>query len=123
MGLKKKDIRIETTKGRGHGGQRKNKVETMVKATHIPTGISISIDGRNQYQNKKQALKGLEEKVQQFYQEKKDAAKKEYRDQKIKERNIIRTYDYKTGQVTDHRTNKTASIKNIIKKGKINLLK
>jgi peptide chain release factor len=45
--LKKSDIKIEYTKGKGPGGQHKNKVETMVVATHIPTGIKASVDGRS----------------------------------------------------------------------------
>jgi len=121
--LKKKDIKIERTKGKGPGGQHKNKRESMIKATHIPTGISVSIDGRDQHANKRKALKELENQVLQHIQQQKAVIKKDHRDKKIKERNIIRTYNYKTQQVKDHRTGKTASIKDIIGKGKIDLLR
>ena len=120
--LNKKDIKIETTKGTGKGGQRKNKVETMVKATHIPTGITASIDGRNQYSNKQKALKLLEQRVAKYHQDKKDAIKKSNRDRKIHERNIIRTYNYSRGTVKDHRSGKVASIKNVMEKGRLDLL-
>ena len=95
----------------------------MIKATHIPTGISVSIDGRDQHANKRKALKELENQVLQHIQQQKAVIKKDHRDKKIKERNIIRTYNYKTQQVKDHRTGKTASIKDIIGKGKIDLLR
>jgi len=123
MQLDKRDIRIERTKGQGPGGQHKNKTESMIKAIHIPTGISVSIDGRHQHSNKKQAIKQLAVRVAQHFANQKAVEKKDHRDKKIKERNIIRTYNYKSQVVKDHRTNKTASIKDIIEKGKIDLLR
>jgi protein subunit release factor A len=63
--LKKSDIKIEYTKGKGPGGQHKNKVETMVVATHIPTGIKASVDGRSRKANQVAALKELEYRVRQ----------------------------------------------------------
>ena len=121
--LPKKDVKIERTKGKGPGGQHRNKTESMIKATHIPTGITVSIDGRHQHKNKKLALKELEERVNQNTADQKASIKKDHRDKKIHTRNIIRTYNYKTQQVKDHRTGKTASIKDIIDKGKIDLLR
>jgi peptide chain release factor 1 len=114
---------METTKGKGKGGQRKNKVETAVRVTHIPTGISVFIDGRNQNQNKKKALAILEKRVQEFFDEERAALKKQHRDKKIHERDIIRTYNYSRDSVKDHRTKKTASIKNIMEKGRLDLLR
>jgi len=118
-----KDVSIERTKGKGPGGQHRNKTESMIKATHLPTGLTIAVDGRKQHTNKREALKLLEEKVIQYYQQQKADKKKKVRDNKIKERDIIRTYDYKKGVVKDLRTGKTASIKNVMLKGRLDLLR
>uniref|UniRef100_A0A6M3LBC1 Putative RF-1 domain containing protein n=1 Tax=viral metagenome TaxID=1070528 RepID=A0A6M3LBC1_9ZZZZ len=123
MSLNKKDIKIERTKGKGPGGQHKNKTESMIKATHLPTGITVNTDGRNQHANKRKALKELEIRVSEHFAKIKAADKKLHRDIKIKERKIIRTYNYSTQRVKDHRTGKTASIKDIMEKGKLDLLK
>ena len=121
--LRPDDIKIAFTKGKGPGGQHKNKTSSAVRATHIPTGISVFIDGRDQHKNKKRALKLLEERVQKSFDDEKAALKKQHRDKKIHERDIIRTYDFGKGLVKDHRSKKTASIKNILDKGKLDLLK
>ncbi len=121
--MNKKDLKIETLKGKGKGGQRKNKVETAVRITHIPTGITAYVDGREQAKNKKLALKEIEQRLKKRKEEKKALVKKKIRDKKIKEHNIIRTYMFHKGLVKDHRTGKTATIKNIIQKGKLDLLK
>jgi len=121
--LKKDDIRIEFTKGTGSGGQHKNKTCSAVRVTHIPTGISAYQDGRDQHKNKKRALDLLEQRVQQSFDDEKAKLKKAHRDKKIHERNIIRTYNYDRGIVKDHRSKKTATIKNILDKGKLDLLR
>jgi len=118
----KKDIKIEFLKGQGPGGQRKNKVETACRVTHIPTGIQAYVDSRSQLQSKKLALKELETRLDEYARELKAKARKANRDKKIHERDIIRTYNYSRGEVKDHRTKKTASIKEVMKKGRIDLL-
>lgn len=57
--MNKKDVKIETFRGKGKGGQHKNKTDSCVRATHIPTGISVTIDGRDQHKNKREALRRL----------------------------------------------------------------
>jgi len=121
--LRPDDIKIEFTKGKGPGGQHKNKTSSAVRATHIPTNIVVFIDGRDQHQNKKLALELLEKRVQKFFDAERALLKKNKRDKKIKERDIIRTYDFKKSIVKDHRTKKTASIKQILEKGNIDLLR
>lgn len=120
--LPKKDVKIEYTKGKGPGGQHKNKVATMVRVTHIPTGIVATQDGRHRHKNQKQALAELERRVLAAEQAVKAKRKKKRRDEKIHEHNIIRTYNYSKDMVKDHRTGKTASIKEIVDKGKLKLL-
>jgi peptide chain release factor 1 len=122
MNIPKKDLKFEYMRGQGKGGQHRNKTDSCVRVTHIPSGISVTIDGRNQHQNKKKALAELEERLKQSINERKADAKKAERDEKIRETKTIRTYDYKSGLVKDHRTGKTASLKEVLKKGNLDLL-
>lgn len=120
--LDKKDLRIETMRGQGKGGQHRNKTDSCVRITHIPTGTQVIIDGRNQHQNKKKALKVLEERLGQQIAAKKAAVKKAARDEKIKDTRYIRTYDFKRKEVKDHRTGKVASLKEVLYEGHFELL-
>lgn len=123
MKLDMKDVVIETKRGSGPGGQNKNKVETCVVATHTPTGITVTINsGRSQNKNKREALRILQQRLDGLAEERRAADKKTRRDYAIHNTETIRTYDYKSGLVRDHRTGKVASIKDVLRKGKINLL-
>jgi peptide chain release factor 1 len=119
MALKNKDISFRYTKGQGPGGQHKNKTASCVVAKHIPTGLEVKIDGRNQHHNKRLAIKELERLFLEKEAKDKAVIKKAERDIKIHDRHRVRTYDYSRGIVTDHRTGKTASIKDIIEKGRL----
>jgi peptide chain release factor 1 len=121
--LPKADVKLEFTKGKGPGGQHKNKVETMVRATHVPTGIVVTVDGRHRHRNIKQALAELERRIRESKLSQQAAHKKANRDAKIHDRTVVRTYDYSRGVVKDHRTGKTASLKQIVGKGKLDLLR
>ena len=123
MKLHQRDIQFRYTRGTGPGGQHKNKTDSCVIATHIPTGLEVRIDGRNQHQNKKQAVKQLEKFFDAYLAEQKASEKKSRRDHAIKNVVRVRTYDYKRGVVTDHRTGKTASIKDILVKGLLDKLR
>lgn len=122
MKFNKKDVTFETKVGQGPGGQHRNKTSSCVVATHEPTGLTVTIDERNQHQNKRKALKVLEEKVNEYFAEQQAAEKKARRDKAIHDTKRIRTYDFKSGVVKDHRTGKTASIKDVLVKGRIDLL-
>ena len=112
--MKDSDIKIETMRGTGPGGQRKNKTESCVRLTHIPTGIQVTIDSRKQSESKRQARKILEARVKQAALDEKAVARKARRDAAIKDGPVIRTYDYKRKVVKDHRTGKTASLKEVL---------
>ena len=105
------EIKIESCKSSGAGGQHINKTESAVRLTHIPTGIVIECDGeRSQLQNKEKAMKLLYTKLY-------DMKAKEQSDQIASTRKSqvgtgdrsekIRTYNYPQSRVTDHRINKT----------------
>lgn len=81
------------------------------------------MDGRDQHKNKRAAIKMLEKRVAQAKREARAAEKKADRDHKIHNTETIRTYDFSRGVVKDHRTGKKASLKNILGKGKIDLLR
>jgi len=120
--IPKKDMKIETIRGKGPGGQHKNKTDSMVRITHIPTGVVVSVDGRHQHRNRKQAIAELERRLRESKLRQQAAHKKARRDAVIHERTTVRTYDFSRGVVKDHRTGKTASLKNILEKGKLGLL-
>jgi len=84
---------------------------------------TYNLYGRNQHQNKKVALKELKRRIDANKQEKKAKIKKEKRDEKIKEKKYIRTYDFKSGRVKDHRNGKTAPLDKVLKKGRLDLLR
>ena len=105
------DIKIESCKSSGAGGQHINKTESAVRLTHIPSGIVIECDGeRSQLQNKEKAMRLLYTKLY-------DIKEKEQTDRIASERKSqvgtgdrsekIRTYNYPQSRVTDHRINKT----------------
>jgi peptide chain release factor 1 len=122
--LSTQDIRIETTRGTGPGGQHRNKTDSCVIVTHNPTGLKVVRDGRNQHKNKEDALKELKTRVNDLYRSGHTSEIVEERRGQIgnsERSDKRRTYRVKDNSVTDHITNKTASLKDILR-GKIELL-
>ncbi len=123
MTINEEDIEFKYARGKGCGGQHKNKTSSRVTAIHKPTGVRVVIDGRDQHANKKKALKELEKRLKVIRAKEVAGKKKKKRDLAIKDETIIRTYHYGRGTVKDHRTGKVASIKDVVEKGNIDLLK
>lgn len=121
--MNKNELKIEYMRGTGPGGQNRNKLETACRITHIPTGISAYCDERTQGTSRRKALKDLEEKLANIKLEQRAKDKKARRDNAIHNTERIRTYDFKSGTVKDHRTGKTASLKDVLYKGNLDLLK
>ena len=120
------DIKIESCKSSGAGGQHINKTESAVRLTHIPTGIVIECDQeRSQLQNKEKAMRLLYSKLY-------DMKQKEQNDEIAQTRKTqvgsgdrsekIRTYNYPQSRVTDHRINKTLHSLNSFLNGDIGSL-
>ena len=123
MKIKLSDITFRYTRGQGPGGQHKNKTDSCVTARHVPTGIEVTIDGRSQHQNKRAAIKRLEWEVLQLSADQRAERKKVKRDHAIKNGERVRTYDFSRNLVTDHRTGKTAPIKEILDKARLEKLR
>ena len=120
------DLRIDTYRASGAGGQHVNKTDSAVRITHIPTGtVSECQDGRSQHKNKAQAMSILHSKLLMFEQEQQRKNTAEERKNIVgsgdrSER--IRTYNYPQGRITDHRINLTLYKLEHILEGNIDIL-
>lgn len=106
------------------GGQHKNVTDSCVIITHFATGIKVVRDGRKQHQNKEDALEELKKRVNEYYRTGHIGDVVEERRNQIgngERGDKRRTYRVKDAIVIDHLTNKTASLKDILR-GKIELL-
>ncbi|MBS1155004.1 MAG: peptide chain release factor 1 [Proteobacteria bacterium] len=105
------DIRIDTFRASGAGGQHINKTDSAVRITHLPTGIVVECqDGRSQHKNKAQALSVLAARIQdkqQREQHSKEAAERKSLIGSGDRSERIRTYNFPQGRMTDHRINLT----------------
>ena len=105
------EIRIDTFRASGAGGQHINKTDSAVRITHLPTGIVVECqDDRSQHKNKAQALKVLAARIkdrQTREQHAKEAATRKSLIGSGDRSERIRTYNYPQGRITDHRINLT----------------
>jgi peptide chain release factor 1 len=109
--IRKEDLKVDTFRSSGAGGQNVNKVETGVRFTHLPTGVvAESTEARSQHKNREIALAKLYQRITDIQKE------KIYQEQKSQRRSLvgtgdrsdkIRTYNFPQNRMTDHRINLT----------------
>lgn len=105
-----KDIRIDTFRASGSGGQHVNTTDSAVRITHLPTGIMVTSSEKSQHVNRDKAMKNLRVRLYDMQRQAKDLARSDSRKSQVgsgdrSER--IRTYNYPQGRVSDHRINLT----------------
>lgn len=107
------DLKIDTYRSQGAGGQNVNKTESAVRITHIPTGLVVACQTEKaQLQNKAIAMQMIRAKVFDFYQSQQDEARASERKLKVgtgERSEKIRTYNYPQNRVTDHRIGYTTN--------------
>lgn len=105
--VRAEDIRIDTYRASGHGGQYINRTDSAVRITHLPTGVVVTCqDEKSQLKNKEKAMRELKSRLYARYQAEADSEYAQNRRAQVGtgERNErIRTYNFPQGRVTDHR--------------------
>ncbi len=109
--INKGDLRVDTYRASGAGGQHVNKTDSAVRLTHLPTGIVVECqDERSQHKNRARAMSLLQAKLLTSVQDKQAAEQAEERRNLVgtgDRSDRIRTYNFPQGRITDHRINLT----------------
>ncbi len=120
------DLRVDTFRASGAGGQHVNKTDSAIRITHIPTDVVVECqDERSQHKNRAKAMSVLQARLNQIEQDKRDAEEASTRRNLVgsgdrSER--IRTYNFPQGRVTDHRINLTLYRLDEVIEGSLGLL-
>jgi len=117
------DLRIDTFRASGAGGQHINKTDSAVRVVHLPTGIVAECqDGRSQHSNKAKALQVLQARIQEKERSERAAKEAALRKGLVgsgDRSDRIRTYNFPQGRLTDHRINLTLYKLQFVMEGEI----
>ncbi|MGX7582485.1 peptide chain release factor-like protein [Candidatus Vidania fulgoroideorum] len=127
INLKRKELKIDTFKASGSGGQHVNKTNSAIRITHLPTGIKVECQKeRSQIENRRFAIKLLISKIKKKENEEKNYYELNKRKENLfsysKRSGKIRTYNFIRNCVTDHYLKKNFSLKKIYYEGKLNYI-
>jgi peptide chain release factor 1 len=122
--IKTADLKVDTFRASGAGGQHVNKTDSAIRITHLPTGTVVECqDERSQHKNRARAMSLLQARITSAEREKQDAEQAQTRKSLVGtgDRSArIRTYNYPQGRVTDHRINLTLYKLDEITQGDLN---
>ncbi|MDR0867647.1 MAG: peptide chain release factor 1 [Planctomycetota bacterium] len=116
--IKPQDLRIETIKSTGPGGQNVNKTESAIRILHLPTGLIVHVgDEKSQNKNKSKAMRVLRARLSEMKKREEEAARAKERREQVgsgdrSER--VRTYNFPQDRCSDHRLNRNFSLSDII---------
>ena len=108
--IRQQDLRIDTYRASGSGGQHVNKTDSAVRITHIPTGIVTQSSEKSQHVNRDKAMEQMKIKLYEKERDEADSARAEARKSQVgsgDRSQKVRTYNYPENRVTDHRINLT----------------
>ncbi len=108
--IKPEELRIDTMRAGGAGGQHVNKTESAVRITHLPTGIMVVSAEKSQHQNRRLAMQVLRSRIYEMQRQQADDERAAARKGQVgsgDRSQRIRTYNFPQGRVTDHRINLT----------------
>lgn len=125
--LPESELAVTTQGGHGKGGQHQNKRDSAVRMRHVPTGLTVFINGRDQHANRREALRILTAKVNDYKQSQADAQYAVARKAQLGDAGRggkIRTYNFIDCRAVDHRSGrKTPHVRRVIERGEFELLK
>lgn len=120
------DLRIDTYRSSGAGGQHINKTDSAIRITHLPTGIVVECqDERSQHQNRARAMEVLYSRLSQLEEDKRNAQATEMRHSILSSgdrSDRIRTYNFPQSRITDHRINLTVYRLDEVLSGNLDLI-